>query len=187
MSVREDRKQLRLKKLRLSTANGSEGNTQKSQNTAGNETHTTVTVHEEIRDKKRKKHQHNFHESDDRSKRKKRKIKHRKQQRVADKKSEESAMEPAMLGVQWVGEKRERIPTPILHHHNVSHTEEGKEYNSKKKQRKTTDEFKAHNEGCSEGNEIKQPTEQTSEDLLIQSLPRPQKLVPLQERTEVPL
>lgn len=114
-------------------------------------------------------------------------VQREKKKNKAQEASEESAMEPAMLGVQLVGEKRERIPTPILHHHTVNHTEEGKEYNSKKKQRKTTREFKAHDEGCSEGNEIKQPTEQTSEDLLIQSLPRPQKRVPLQERTEVPL
>ena len=165
---------MKLNKLKPSTVNDSGGRTEI---TAGD-----VAVHKGTRKKKRKKHLEEREESGDQTRKTKKKIKQGKHQRLEETVETEQA-EPALLGAgQW--EKRERVPTPIPQHHALNLREHS---HKRKKKHKKTCSLRKHEEGYSEGSETQQATEQSSEDLLIKSLPRPRQLLPLQERTDIQL
>jgi len=175
---KERRKQMKLNKLKPSPVNDAEG---RPKSTTGDG--TTTVFQREIRKKKRKKHQQEADESGDRSREKKKKIKHGKHERL--KETEQAVREPAVLGGQWDGGKRERVPTPIPPPHHTLKTDlrEQRHKHTRKKKHKTS-QLRERDEGYSEGSDTRQAAEQNSEDFLIRSLPRPRKLVPLQERTD---
>ena len=169
---------MKLNKLKPSPVNDAEG---RPKSTTGDG--TTTVFQREIRKTKRKKHQQEADESGDRSREKKKKIKHGKHERL--KETEQAVREPAVLGGQWDGGKRERVPTPIPPPHHTLKTDlrEQRHKHTRKKKHKTS-QLRERDEGYSEGSDTRQAAEQNSEDFLIRSLPRPRKLVPLQERTD---
>ena len=115
-------------------------------------------------------------------------LKRRRKKRVKQSRVNTTTLTPAVTCGQLEEDERERVPTPMPVHHGLSTRtdpgesfHDGRRHKKRKKHKRPHHEIKEQDEGFAEDSETRQTG--NSEDSLIKNLPRPRKLIPLQEKS----